>query len=245
MRFVDLFDGIFIVNLPHRLDRRNEMEEQLQRVGWQDHPAVQFFPAIRPQDAGEFPNIGARGCFSSHLAILADAAHKGRRRILILEDDLDFSHDFLLRTAAMTDRLQQDDWGIFYGGYEWPDELKQGLAGEGGVVRPVDPQAGLRTTHFIAFQAPAIARVADYLQAMLARPGGHPDGGPMHVDGAYSWFRRQNPDVLTLVAVPELGYQRSSRTDIHPPGWIDRLPLLSSLVAGLRRLKNRMRGAGR
>ena len=34
--------------------------------------------------------------------------------------------------------------------------------------------------------APAIGPLIAYLERMVARPAGHPEGGPMHVDGAYS-----------------------------------------------------------
>lgn len=239
MGIAELFDRIYIVNLPERTDRRREMEEQLVKVGLGGHPRVIFFPAIRPPDAGGFPSIGARGCFSSHLAILQDAAQQGLQRILILEDDLDFSRDFNARVGALCARLQQSDWGVFYGGYE----LLHPLAASDADIQSMAADAAVRTTHFIAFQAPAMERAAAYLQAMLARPGGHADGGPMHVDGAYSWFRRQHPEVLTLISVPELGYQRSSRTDIHPLSWIDRTPLLREVAHLARKLKNRLRSS--
>ena len=239
MGIAELFDRIYNVNLPERTDRRREMEDQLVKVGLGGHPRVMFFPAIRPNAAGEFPSIGARGCFSSHLAILQDAAQQGLQRILILEDDLDFSRDFNARIGALCARLQQSDWGVFYGGYE----LLQPLAGPDAEIQSMAAEAAVRTTHFIAFQAPVMERAAAYLQAMLARPGGHPDGGPMHVDGAYSWFRRQHPEMLTLIAVPELGYQRSSKTDIHPLSWIDRTPLLRDAANLARKLKNHLRSS--
>ncbi|MDA8225601.1 MAG: LPS biosynthesis glycosyltransferase, partial [Betaproteobacteria bacterium] len=158
---------------------------------------------------------------------------------LIPEDDLDFSRDFNARIGALCARLQQSDWGVFYGGYE----LLQPLAGPDAEIQSMAAEAAVRTTHFVAFQAPVMERAAAYLQAMLARPGGHPDGGPMHVDGAYSWFRRQHPEMLTLIAVPELGYQRSSKTDIHPLSWIDRTPLLRDAANLARKLKNHLRSS--
>ena len=62
----------------------------------------------------------------------------------------------------------------------------------------------------------------------------------MHVDGAYNWYRRLHPSELALAAVPELGYQRSSRTDVHRLGWADSTPLVKDTIAGLRRLRNRV-----
>ncbi|MBC7483864.1 MAG: LPS biosynthesis glycosyltransferase, partial [Rhizobacter sp.] len=96
----------------------------------------------------------------------------------------------------------------------------------------------VQTTHFIGFQGEAIAAAAAYLAAMLERPPGDPDGGPMHVDGAYSWFRRAHPEFQTVLAVPPLGYQRASRTDIHDLAWFDKLPVVRELVSAVRRARN-------
>ena len=60
----------------------------------------------------------------------------------------------------------------------------------------------------------------------------------MHVDGAYNWFRRANPQFKTLLAIPELGFQRASRTDIHELRWYDRVPLFREGMASLRQVKN-------
>ena len=60
----------------------------------------------------------------------------------------------------------------------------------------------------------------------------------MHVDGAYNWFRRANPHFKTVLASPELGFQRASRTDIHDLRWYDSTPVVREAMAGLRLLKN-------
>ena len=57
----------------------------------------------------------------------------------------------------------------------------------------------------------------------------------MHVDGAYSRFRADNPTMSVFVAIPELGYQRASRTDIHSLKWFDRTPVVRALVQSIRR----------
>ena len=77
----------YVINLEDRTDRRAEMEQQLRRVGWQ----AAFVPAIRPADAADFPSVGARGCFLSHLATLNRPAGG---HVLLMEDDLDFVPDF-------------------------------------------------------------------------------------------------------------------------------------------------------
>jgi hypothetical protein len=74
------------------------------------------------------------------------------------------------------------------------------------------------------------------------RPGGHPDGGPMHIDGAYSFFRERNPDVMTLIACPNLGWQRSSRSDVFPNKWFDRWPVFRQLTGMARGCRSWLKG---
>ncbi|MEX1060616.1 MAG: glycosyltransferase family 25 protein, partial [Methyloceanibacter sp.] len=69
---------ISIINLEHRTDRRIAMQKQLSRIGWQ----AEFFAAIRPDIAADFPSIGARGCFLSHLAVLKNARDAGAKQLV-------------------------------------------------------------------------------------------------------------------------------------------------------------------
>lgn len=90
--------------------------------------------------------------------------------------------------------------------------------------------------HFYGVNGRVLDRLVAFLELVMSRPPGHPDGGPMHVDGAFSTFRQQNPDVLTLAASPSLGWQRSSRSDIASNRWYDRTPVSRELVGLARRL---------
>lgn len=227
MNSLDDFERIFVVNLAHRTDRRAEITEQLALVGLSfDSPNVALFGAVRPIDAGGFDSIGARGCFMSHLQILRQA--RSLRNVLILEDDLDFVPGIRAAIGPALEALPAD-WGVFYGG------CVIDLAPGAGPVTQVAPPTPLRTSHFVAFNGPVIGRLVDYLEAILQRPPGHIDGGPMHVDGAYSRFRADNPTMRVFVAIPELGYQRASRTDIHSLKWFDRMPIVRELVQTIRR----------
>jgi len=232
---LDLFDRIYIINLASRADRRAEMQEQLQRIGLSlQSPRVHLFEAVRPPNAGGFPSLGARGCFLSHLGVLQHAEANGLHRVLILEDDLNFSADFMKRGAGVLEQLNQEDWAVFYGGYHLPSPIDK----PAGCVQLASDQP-VQTTHFVAFRGQAIPAAAKYLEAMLQRPSGHAEGGPMHVDGAYTWFRAAHPQWQTFIAVPELGHQRASRTDIHALRWHDRVPVVRDAVALLRRALNR------
>ena len=230
---LDTFDAIRIINLKHRNDRRREITEQLARLGLVLGDRIRFQNAFKPSDPGEFPSTGSRGCFMSHLNILQSSYEAGFKNVLILEDDLDFSKDIELRLPSVLEELRNSSWSIFYGGFDnYSGDIK-----DNGYLHRAKPDETIQTTHFIAFSSQAIEIGMKYLELILSRPAGDPAGGPMHVDGAYSWFRKHHPELVTFLASPELGYQRPSRTDIHALGLKDRLPIIRQAVAMVRRLR--------
>jgi glycosyl transferase family 25 len=234
------FDRVYVINLPMRRDRARDMRRQFQKIGVDsDVPPIQWLAACRPRDAGGFSSIGARGCFLSHLAVLEDASAKGFERILIVEDDVDFLKDFPASFRRATDALGAREWSFFY-------DLSTSLVGKGcdfagGPFAAIPPELGVRLTHFMGVRGPAITQARDYLRAMLKRPPGSLDGGPMHVDGAYSWFRRAYPHRTTLVYDRALTCQRPSRTDIHDLRWFDQTPGVQRFVNLARHIKIALR----
>jgi hypothetical protein len=96
------------------------------------------------------------------------------------------------------------------------------------------------TTHFLGVKRTAAQALVPYLEIMMSRKGGDPRGGPMHVDGAYSWFRRERPETRTLCSEQPLAEQRPSRTDIHQLRFLDRQPLLRPVMTVLRRINRRL-----
>jgi glycosyl transferase family 25 len=218
------FDHIYVVNLADRTDRLAEMAGELERIGTSfDDPRVRRFEAIRPADPGGFRSIGARGCFLSQLEVLRDALRTGHRRILLFEDDLDFVPDIERLLPPVLDALDAHDFGIFYGGYQYPDG--EGYGRSKAPLVKADPNRPVRLAHFIGFDRSVLERLVPYLELMIARPAGSIAGGPMDVDGAYGWFRAAHPELHTWLAEPQLGVQRPSRTDISSPGLLDRLPV--------------------
>jgi glycosyl transferase family 25 len=137
-----------------------------------------------------------------------------------------------LRTT-LTFRLMQRP--VFYGGV-----LDYTIPAEVGSETPIwspSPDNHLLGTHFVALSKEMIQLAVPYLNSIMSRPEGSPDGGPMHVDGAYSWLRRAYPEKRTWIAAPVLGHQRSSRTDVHELGLLDTIPVLRDAVAIARRAK--------
>lgn len=208
----DHFDRVRIINLKHRTDRRAEMQGELRRLGAGHDPRVAFFDACRFDEAGTFSSIGARGVYHSHLAILEDAATHGAS-VLILEDDVDF-------TATARDAVLPDDWQIFYGGHyaTTPDDLHR---------------SDIIGAHCMGFRADVVPRLAAYLRELLGRAD-HPP-----VDGAYVWFRRAHPGLVTHFALPPIADQRPSRTDIASLRFFDRWRGLRE-VAGFARSSKRL-----
>lgn len=206
----DNFDEIRIINLAYRTDRRAEVLGELRRVGLEDDARVAFFDALAFDDAGPFSSKGARGAFYSHLAILEQAAANGRS-VLILEDDVDF-------TSGVRDYELPEGWAIFYGGYRASDAPG---AQDGDIIG----------SHMMGFTVEVVRHLASYLKT-LSFVGEHPP-----IDGAYVWFRRENPNIRTVFAEPPLGNQRPSRTDVADLHLFDRLPGLRQVVAFARKLK--------
>nr|BAT28261.1 glycosyl transferase, family 25 [Aureimonas frigidaquae] len=234
---LSVFDRIVVINLPERADRRAEIDAQLRRIGLSlDHPSVTIFNGIRPSEAAGFPNIGTRGCFLSHLGVLKLARDENWNAVLVLEDDLNFARNVNALIPGLAAELSSRDWGMVYGFR--PPELTA-IPRSGPLLVEVPASDSIICLHIVAFQREAILRAIPYLEAILERPAGSPDGGPMHVDGAYNWFRAAYPQFSTFVTRESLGFQRSSRTDIQLQGWPDRIPGVEPLVRRLRQIKNR------
>lgn len=231
----DIFSAVYIVNLPERTDRRSEMEVELKKVNLSyENERVTVFPAIKPADQGKFPSIGARGCFLSHLEILKKAQKDQAGSVLMMEDDLAISSKLQSFLSVIKNKLEHEDWSLLYLGHVVPVE-------SGGSLKLVAYDQPLLTTHFYAVNGKIIGRLIEFLETVKERPAGHPLGGPMHYDGALNTFRQQNPDIITLLAVPNLGTQRSSRSDVASVKWFDKTPGIDIIVSKLRKIMNSLK----
>jgi glycosyl transferase family 25 len=224
------FDRIRVVSLPHRKDRRSEMLAQFAKVGLRDDPRIEFFDALSFSDPGPFLRRGSHGNFKSRIPLLREAG-EARESILIFEDDCDF------RVPQILEYEMPAEWDIFYGGFtaSEPDDLS-------------DSQ--IIGSHFMGFSPRAAMAAAEYLAAYLepdfppdpraaSEPGFDPAIKPP-IDGAFVWLRRSRPYLVTVFA--DLGYQRSSRTDVGAQKWFDRIIGVRELVGLARRILRRLRG---
>jgi len=230
----EVFPLTRIINLADRTDRRHEMERQLEALGAKVTPGkVEFFSASRPTEAAGFPNIGTRGCFLSHLAILKDAQARGVASVLILEDDLEVHPSDLPKLGALIGLAAKQPWQILHLGHILP--LPPAAAPE------LVPGVGaIRNAHCYAIHSSIFTPLIEYLEGCLVRPPGDPIGGPMHYDGALTMFRQANPSVITLVANPSVAGQRSSRSDITFRR-IETVPGIRQALSLARKLKRLVR----
>lgn len=204
------------------------MKKQLERIGGMG-PNVSFFNAQRPESRGEFPSLGARGCFESQLAVLRQARDNASDSVLIIEDDFDFVREGPQSAVAIFRSLSQSHWDIFYGAHLLDPKTRVGLA-------CVPPEEPVLTASFVGFHKRILPDIVEFLEQILERPAGSPEFGPMHVDGAYTVFRQHNLRCRTVASFPPLGKQRRSRSDITPSGlFLDRWSPTRKLVALIRR----------
>jgi hypothetical protein len=234
-RLNDMFGLIRVINLRERQDRLREVTAQLGALGLGFEPGkVELYEATRPTDPGGFDSLGARGCYTSHLEILRDARDRGVESVLVMEDDCEILPRNVARLEALLRELKARAWSFAYLGHIVP--MPAGMqAGWQEYAGPV------QTTHLYAVHRSALSGVVDYLEACLTRPGGHPVGGPMPVDGAFTMYRAAHPEVVTLMAQPVVAGQRSSRSDITSKWW-DKVPGLGGAIGLARGAKRRLRG---
>lgn len=231
---LEFFDRISVINLPQRTDRRREIESALRAIHIDPRdPRVEFFAACKPAHKDDWPSLGARGCFLSHSAILRDARDRGFANILIAEDDCEFAPALAQSQVRIVQALAGQRWDIVYLGHAEP------IAPDGAfsLIHWTEP---LMTTHLYAVNRSILDRLVAFLELVEHRPEGHLLGGPQHYDGALSMFRAQNPDVITLIASPNMAFQRSSSSDVTAR-WFDKMPGLNHLANRMRRVVRRRR----
>ncbi|XGV94897.1 MAG: glycosyltransferase family 25 protein [Leptolyngbya sp. BL-A-14] len=246
MKFTEFFDCAYVINLPSRTDRQQEMVEELEKAGMPFTPGkVELFAAIRPDSPGSFTSIGYRGAFLSHLNVLKQAKARGLKNVLVMEDDLELRPDFQQYEETILRELLNTDWDLVHFGYCY-DQALGTKAVNSPILQPFADE--IIGAQFYAVNGKTLDLLINFFETLLQRSPGHPDGGPMSPDGVFNIFKWQHPSIVRLIAVPSFGDQRSSRSDISAQ-WFDQVPGLN-VLAGLvrkwglaRSIKNRLRPA--
>ncbi|QQE65054.1 glycosyl transferase family 25 [Leptolyngbya sp. BL0902] len=254
----NLFERTYIINLPERADRRQEIQAELKTIGSDLAPGkVEFFEAIKPTDYGAFPRREVLGCLLSHLHILKIAKAENLENVLIIEDDLAISKRIQRVAQYLPDFLQSTDWDILFLGFL----PRYGLQFKDYYQEPVEQEINqytarsfsakitnkpLRGTHFYAVNRKIYTPLIHYLEELLnqrfkeasavsIQSFDNLDGA--YLDTAYFLFNQAHKNTRIFIVCPPLGWQRSSRSDINPSR-LDRLEGLSFLLTIYRGIKS-------
>jgi glycosyl transferase, family 25 len=232
MNLYEYFDRIAIVHLPEREDRYEALSRELRRLNIDIRASKINIPfAPRPKDANGFPSRGVYGNFLSHLEIHKQALEDGLESVWVLEDDAIFSRRMVRSQEALAHELQHRKWDLCFFGHT----LRKELAGQPPGLVP--PTADFPWAHCYAVHSQVLPRLVDYLERTLDRPPGHPEGGKLYIDAAFTLFRRFNPDVIALVSNPRLSIQKGCFSSLNDRRWYDK-SVTRGLVSAARNLRD-------
>lgn len=207
----DYFGRVAIIHLPERGDRFRSLKAELLSVGLDIHsPKVTIPTAPMPKDANGFPSRGVYGNFLSHLGILAQAYLEGIESVLILEDDAIFSKAFNQSQSKIARTLRENVWDQLFIGHS----IAKLPTAPSGLVRF---HGDFFWAHCYAVHRRIMPRMISYMKNTIEREAGHPLGGKMYIDGAYTLFRQTNPDVICLLSSPRLSIQKGSASNLNTP----------------------------
>lgn len=166
-----------------------------------DVMGARFESRLSARKWGSQERQGTAGCYLTHLRILKDALRRGYASVLVFEDDLDPVAD-ALRGPPELKQLPQE-WDMLYLG--WTKHI-EGMARKEQATHdrlssrdcPKLPKEHalcrlrkpvLQQTHAIAFNAKALPKLVEFLEAALA------DGHACAIDQMYKAYLTANPDL--------------------------------------------------
>jgi GR25 family glycosyltransferase involved in LPS biosynthesis len=77
----DFIDGVFVINLAHRIDRKMDFSDQMRK----HHIRFELFDAVKRND-------GREGIYHSMFQLLQSCLYRGYKNVLVFEDDAEIIH---------------------------------------------------------------------------------------------------------------------------------------------------------
>lgn len=188
---------IYLINLPHRIDRLKIAKKQFEQAGIE----YTVFPAIDAKRMGirgmNIENQGLIGCYLSHFFILQEAVINKYERIAIFEDDIIFVPDFKSKFENAFAQVPAK-WELLYlGYYERLGRNGFKIQIEENVVIPKDTWG----THGFMIQNDGIKKMWEKLKTIKT-----------HIDVQIS--QDIVPSLYTYCIYPALCHQSGSKSDI-------------------------------
>jgi glycosyl transferase, family 25 len=230
----DYFGAAFVINLSERIDRRRDFEEEIGPI-W---GAIPIYPAAKFADPAGFETAGWRGCFQSHLGCFQYAQAKALDSILIMEDDLTLCPSIPQLTPEIIEKIGLIDWDLLYFGHEPTSDIPRADRNTSSVTF-IETNGELMCTHFYGVRGRIISRLVTHFERNECTIPPDDRYGPMLPDAALNTFRRYNPDIRTYLAVPKLGWQRPSRSDVTAR-YFDRFRVIRPIIDRARSAKHRL-----
>ena len=117
----EYFDHVYCLSLTHSVDRRSVMQKKAQEVGlrYSYYPGIygslltNVYEAVKKAGATDILNANYMACALSHLSIYKDALNRGRKNILILEDDLLFHREINEKFTSIKPQIPEN-WDLLY-----------------------------------------------------------------------------------------------------------------------------------
>lgn len=171
------FDQVFIINLDRRQDRWIQVQKELEKAKWPFVTPIKF----RAIDSNKVPapngwssGGGAWGCMQSHRHILEQSIMNGYNRILVLEDDVIFTDNFVEKVKQFLEEVPKDWDQLMLGGQYFHDSKITKLS------KNVKRVTNCQRTHAYAVQG----KYMKDLYAMWCSGWGHCDHlmGPFQTD---------------------------------------------------------------
>ncbi len=235
---------INMVNRPGRL--RDSLIEISQAAG-RRLDAGSDVHIIRPRKfdhpAG-FTNCGFRSNLDAHLQVVEWANEQGHERILVMEDDLAFNPQWVHHRCGLIEDLSNQEWQLASLGYfdiwnEVPDADALDPNRSSGWIEFSKRTNG---AHAYFLHHSAYDRWIDHLQAISVGTPGDDLQGPIASDGAINTFGWVYPEIIRLLALPNMVGTRPTASDITPSP-VDRLPLVRTVSEHIRKWRRDRHGA--
>ena len=234
---LDYCGRVEIVHLPDRTDRYWRLARELASLGIAMTDARVRIPfAPRPADANGFTSRGIYGNFLSHLDILRRASSDGLNAAWVLEDDAIFRTrlcDFAGQ-EKIASQLSSDAWDLCYLGHPISRSISNRPTGL------IPCELLFKWSHCYLVSKKFLPQLVDYLELVLQRPDGHPEGGRMYFDGALSHIRILRPEIRTLVYNPALSVQAGSVSGLGQNRWYDGVASFHRLADHSRNMRDRV-----